>query len=327
MKQSESSQRSKESKYFDELRNENYDNSFPVTEAWLRTANENPLNNKKTERNIIMKLKNYFASHKFRLAYAFLILAFVVAACNYPVTQQESAGDIMKWSVSKDNTEAVARIESMDWFKSGEFNINEENVNGKNIVSYSLVLSKENHANIQDYKSQLERISGVNDIKIIPLNETVKRPVYSVLLNDLFKIDINATNMSDAELEKEITSQLKNAGIEAVTVDFKGDENGHRMVKVVIPDDQIKKEGGFDMTIKDGNNVTKMKEIRKTGPDNGDRFKGKTDAEIRQMIREDIGNPDIKDDEIEIIRDGDKVKVKVNVKKNGVGEERRMEIK
>ena len=60
MKQSESSQRSKESKYFDELRNENYDNSFPVTEAWLRTANENPLNNKKTERNIIMKLKNYF---------------------------------------------------------------------------------------------------------------------------------------------------------------------------------------------------------------------------------------------------------------------------
>jgi len=327
MKQSESSQRSKESKYFDELRNENYDNSFPVTEAWLRTANENPLNNKKTERNIIMKLKNYFTSHKFRLAYAFLILAFVVAACNYPVTQQESAGDIMKWSVSKDNTEAVARIESMDWFKSGEFNINEENVNGKNVVSYSLVLSKENHANIQDYKSQLERINGVNDIKIIPLNEIVKRPVYSVLLNDLFKIDINATNMSDAELEKEITSQLKNAGIEAVTVDFKGDENGHRMVKVVIPDDQIKKEGGFDMTIKDGNNVTKMKEIRKTAPDNGERFKGKTDEEIKKMIREDIGNPDIKDDEIEIIRDGDKVKVKVNVKKNGIGEEKRMEIK
>ena len=225
MKQSESSQRSKESKYFDELRNENYDNSFPVTEAWLRTANENPSNNKKTERNIIMKLKNYFASHKFRLAYTFLILAFVVAACNYPVTQQESAGDVMKWSVSKDNTEAVAKIESMDWFKSGEFNINEENVNGKNIVSYSLVLSKDNHANIQDYKSQLEKINGVDDIKIIPLNETVKRPVYSVLLNDLFKIDINATNMSDAELEKEITSQLRNAGIDAVTVDFKSDGN------------------------------------------------------------------------------------------------------
>lgn len=327
MKQSESSQRSKESKYFDELRNENYDNSFPVTEAWLRTANENILNNKKSERNIIMKFKNYFVSHKFRLAYAFLILAFVVAACNYPVTQQESAGDVMKWSVSKDNTEAVARIESMDWFKSGEFNINEENVNGKDIVSYSLVLSKENHANMQDYKSQLEGINGVNDIKIIPLNETVKRPVYSVLLNDLFKIDINATNMSDAELEKEITSQLRNAGIEAVTVNFIGDENGHRMMKVVIPDDQIKKEGGFDVTIKDGNNVTKMKEIRKTGPDNGDRFKGKTDEEIKQMIREDIGNPDIKDDEIEIIREGDKVKVKVNVKKNGIGEERRMEIK
>ncbi len=327
MKQSESSQRSKESKYFDELRNENYDNSFPVTEAWLRTANENLLIKEKSERNIIMKFKNYFTSHKFRLAYAFLFLAFIVAACNYPVTQQESAGDVMKWSVSKDNTEAVSLIENMDWFKNGEFNINTENVNGKEIVSYSLVLSKENHANIQDYKSQLERINGVNDITIIPLNETVKRPVYSVLLNDLFKIDINATNMSDAELEKEITSQLKNAGIEAVTVDFKSDEKGHRIVKVVIPDDQIKKDGGFDMTIKDGNKVTKMKEIRKSGQDNGDRFKGKSDSEIRQMIREDIGNPDIKDDEIEIIREGEKVKVKVNVKKSGMGEERRIEVK
>ena len=327
MKQSGSSQRSKESKYFDKLRNENYDNSFPVTEAWLRTANENLSNKKKSEGNIIMNFKNYFTTHKARLAYAFLMLAFIVAACNYPVTQQESAGDVLQWSVIKDNTEAISKIEKEDWFKSGEYNINEENINGKDVVSYNLVIPKENHAGVSGYKSRLEAINGVSDIKLIPLNETVKRPVYAALLNDLFKIDINASNMSDAELEKEITAQLKNAGIEAVTVDFKSDNEGRRIIKVGIPEGQIKKEGGFDMTIKDGENITKMKEIRKTGSGDPDRFKGKTDDEIRKMIKEDIGNPDIKDDEIEIIREGDKVKVKVNVKKSGKEEDSMMELK
>jgi phosphoribosylformylglycinamidine (FGAM) synthase PurS component len=264
-----------------------------------------------------MKFKNYFASHKLRLAYTFLILAFVVAACNYPVTQHESAGDVMKWSVSNDNTEAIQKIESMEWLKTGEYNVNVENVNGKEIVTYNLVLPKENHSSVQDYRNQLESINGVNDVQIIPLNETVKRPVYAVLLNDLFKIDINATNMSDAELEKEITSQLKNAGIEVVTFNFERDKEGRRIVKVVIPENQMKKDGGFDMTIKDGEKITKMKEVRKTGSGDPDRFKGKSDEEVREMVKEDLGNPDIKDDEIQIIREDDKVRVKVNVNRDG----------
>ena len=81
------------------------------------------------------------------------------------------------------------------------------------------------------------------------------------------------------------------------------------------------------MTIKDGENITKMKEIRKNGSGDPDRFKGKTDDEIRKMIKEDFGNPDIKDDEIEIIREGDKVIVKVNVNKSGKEEDRKMEFK
>ena len=81
------------------------------------------------------------------------------------------------------------------------------------------------------------------------------------------------------------------------------------------------------MTIKDGKNITKLKEIRKTGSGDPDRFKGKTDDEIRKMIRDEIGNPGIKDDEIQIIREGDKVKVKVNAKKSGKEDESMMEFK
>ncbi len=325
MKQSGSSQKSKESKYFDALRNDNYDNTFQATGEWLRTANESLLNKKKSERNIIMKLKNYLSAHKLKLAYTLLMLAFVVAACNYPVSQEESAGDVLKWTLSKDNTEAVKKIESTDWFRSGEYNINEENVNGKVIVSYNLVIPKEDHSKASLYKTQLESIPGVTEVNLIPLNETVKRPVYSALLNGLFKIDINATNMSDTELEKEITTQLKNAGIDVMTVNFIGDKDGHRVMKINIPEEQLKKDGGFDMTIKDGGNVTKLKEVRNTNPGNPERFRGKSDDEIRKIIREEIGNPEIKDDEIQIIREGDKVKVKVNMKRKDFNEKNEVE--
>ncbi|MDQ3022427.1 MAG: hypothetical protein M3R36_17950 [Bacteroidota bacterium] len=329
MKQSSSSPKSKESnykKYFEELRKENFDESFPSTESWLRSIDTNLINskNEKSERKFtIMKIKNYFTANKFKLAYTFLILAFFVAACNYPVTQQESAGDVMKWSVSKNDTEALNKIENLDWIRNGEVNINEENINGQDVINYSFIIPKEKHASVSDYEKQLEAI-GVNDINLIPLNETVKRPVYSALLNDLFKIDINASNMSDAELEREITTQLKNAGLEVAQIDFKNDSEGRRVLKIVIPDGQLKADGGFDMTIKDGNNITKMKEVRKTGEGDHERFKGKTDEEIRKMIREDLQVPDLKDDQIEIIRKDGNVMVKV--KRSEVKGNKKLEI-
>ncbi|MEO8665480.1 MAG: hypothetical protein ABI462_08275 [Ignavibacteria bacterium] len=310
MKQSASSTGQKENnpdpdKYFDELRKENYDGTFQPVEIWLRKSSS-ILSNKNSERKFI-NMKNYFNSHKFRLAYTFLILAFVVAACNYPVTQQETVSDVMTWSVNKDNTEAVSKIHSFDWIKNGEYT---ENINGEGKISYSLVIPKENVDRVSDYKSQLEAISGINDVKMIPINETIKRPVYSALLNGIFKTDINATNMSDEELKEEVSRQLKNAGIENAQVDFEKNADGKRLIRLDISGEQLKKEGDFDITIRDGNNVSRMKELRKESPDGGEKFKGKTDSEIRDIVRKDV-DPALTDDQIEIIRDGENAMVRI----------------
>lgn len=328
MKQKNSLHKSKESKlnqYFDELRNENFEDTFRATENWLKTADAKLQT--KSERKFF-KMKNYFLANKFRLAYTFLILAFTIAACNYPVTQQESAGDVLQWTVSSDNKDAINKIENLDWFKKGDYNINEDNANGQSYKMYSIVIPKESHSQVSDFEKQLNAIPGILQIKISPLNETVKRPVYSALLNDLFKIDINASNMSDAELSNEIDKQLKSAGIENANIDFQKDQNGNRRVRVAIPVGQVKKDGGFDMTIKDGDNVTKLKEVRKKGPGDPDKFKGKTDEEIRNMVRTDLNMPELKDDQIEIIRKDDNVMVKVakSVEKSGKMEEDKLEI-
>lgn len=307
--------------YFDQLRNEDHSSTFSATRQWLQTINNNS-QTKKPER-LYNIMKNYLAKNKFKLAYSFVILLIVVAACNYPVTQQETVSDVITWSIDENNTDALKQIKNMDWFKSGSFteNINEQD--GKKIVSYRFIVPKEGHDKIREIKSQLESVSGVRDVNLVPINETVTRPVYSMLLNNMFKIDINASNMSDQELEKEITSQLKNAGIEVSQVEFEKAPDGSRRVSVVVPNEQLEKEGGFDMTIQDGNNKTRIKEMRKEG--NGERFKNKTDAEIRDMVREDIGK-DLRDDQIEIVRKDGKVMVKVKNDQKGMEDKMELEM-
>ena len=46
-------------------------------------------------------MKNFFALNKFKLVYSVLILAVVFAACNMPVTQNETLGNAITWKVSK----------------------------------------------------------------------------------------------------------------------------------------------------------------------------------------------------------------------------------
>lgn len=81
-------------------------------------------------------------------------------------------------------------------------------------------------------------------------------------------------------------------------------------MKIEFAENAVPPNGGFDMTITDGNNVEKIKQLRKESGD-GNKFKGKTDEEIRRIVREDFPDADLRDEEIQIIRNGDDVKVKV----------------
>lgn len=311
MKQINSSQKSEESKlnkYFDKIREENYNDTFADTGNWLYSIN-NIKTSKNSERKF-SRMKNYFKSHKLNLAYSFLILAFLVAACNYPVTQEETIADVITWTVSKENTDAVSKIDNLHWVKKGNYNFNESNINGKSILEYSVVLSDNELKNVKEYQKQLESIPGILTVNVTPLNETVKRPAYSAALHEIFKVDINATNMTDKELEQEIIKQLNNAGVEVSTVDFNKSSEGNRIVKINLTEDGMKKDGGFDVTIKKGDNVERLKEVRKTGGDS-DRFKGKSDQEIKDMVKKDFPEAGLTDDQIDIKRDGDKVMIQV----------------
>lgn len=321
MKQSDCYRKQTENKYqniFDDLKNENYDDTFLRSELWLRNIGSAGPQKIKNNERILKKLKNYFLSHKLKIAYSFILLAFIVAACNYPVSQEETLGDVISWSIDKNNTDVAEKINQFDWIKSGNLSVNEKNINGNSVLEYNLILPKESHSKAEIYKSQLSSVSGVNSLKLVPLNEKVTRPVYSVALNKIFKVDINATNMNNDELKKEMTSQLEKNGISGVQINIENGKDGRRITRVFIPESSIKDEGGFDMTIKDGNNEERIKQVRKKGSDEEmARFKGKSDQEIKKMLMEDLKDKGITEDMIEIKRDGDKVMFNIKVEKEG----------
>src|SRR4030095_1075976 len=207
----------------------------------------------------------------------------------------------------------ISKIDVLPWLKTADqVNKNGTINNGKEEIVYTVVLQKSTEGQITTVRNDLEKI-GVSALKIIPINNDVKRPLYSAALNNFFSININATGMSDEELQAEVQRQMKEQGVE-MNIQFKTDANGKRNIMIVQEKaNETSTPKSYEINIDDKNGKEQIKLFnKKVDPD---KFKGKTDQEIREMVRKDFNNPDIKDDEIHIIRNGDKVQVKVEVEK------------
>lgn len=294
--------------YFSSLKNEDYSGSFHSVESWIRKISIQK-QNQKQERNFI-KMKNYIWAHKMRLVYTVIALVVVVGACSIPVTQNEPIGNVISWTIPPGVQ--TDRINSLPWVNKSNLSISENNNNGKIEDIYTLMLPGSTNEQVQSYSRDLEKIKEITSIKTFPLNENVKRPIYAAALNSFFRININASKMSDEELSKEIERQLNEQGIHPVMVDFKGDGNGKRNIRIVL-DSTDRTPRDFELRIDQGGNKEQvLKEKVKTG--DPDRFKGKTDDEIKQLIKSELDNPNIKDSDIKIMRDEKgNVKVKVEV--------------
>src|SRR5688572_28470155 len=84
-----------------QVKQENYNESFPKVENWFYKAGIQLENNNQTNQNErkLQKMKNFFFANKLRLLYTVILLAVLVAACNMPVTQTENAGHMLTFTV------------------------------------------------------------------------------------------------------------------------------------------------------------------------------------------------------------------------------------
>lgn len=335
MKHSNSSQRSEQNgklnetkdksleHHFNQLKQENYDTTFPEIESWIYKTSVNIQSNQQlTDKNLsnertLHKMKNFFFGTKLRLVYTIIAFAVLIGACNMPVTQTESAGQMITFTIPKENSDFISKMNELPWIKNAQITTNENTNNGQAQLLYRIVLPNTTKEQVKAYANELEAIGGIVTIRITGMDYDVKRPLYSAALHDILSIDIDATGKSDEELKNEIESKLREQGVD-MKFKFTTGPDGRR--DITVEHDQMldanNEPKSFEMNIEDDNGKEKIKLLtQKADPK---RFEGKTDSEIREMVKKDIGNPELKDGDIIIDRTGKEVKVKVNFDKKEV---------
>ena len=150
-----------------------------------------------------------------------------------------------------------------------------------------------------------EKIKEINSVKILPLKESITRPVYAAALYSFFRVDISSKGKSEAEVKAEIEKQLKDNGFENSVVTFDTYEGKQRLM-IKFPENGNMNGKNMEVRVNgDGKEeVVKMKTIKGSGID-----KNMTDEQIKKKIMDDNG--DLKPEDIKIIREGDKIKVEV----------------
>ena len=294
--------------HFNQVKAENYTETFPAVENWLYKSNiqlENKTN--LTKERTLQKMKKFFFANKLRLVYTVIALAVIVAACNMPVSHTESAGQMITLVVPAENADFAAKMNALPWIKDAQISANENDNNGVKQTVYTLILPNATEEQVKTYGRELESLGSITTIRIKPLNYDLKRPLYSEALDNFFSIKIDATGMSDEDVEKEIQKQLDEQGVN-MQFKFKTGPDGKRDVFIEKHDSEPR---NFELTIDENNGNEKIKVFTKKA--DPEKFKGKTDQEIRDMVKKD--HPELNDENIKITRDGDKVQVKVEVEK------------
>jgi hypothetical protein len=292
--------------YIKRLKEKKYGGSFERTSEWLAES-QNKLKNKQNLRRTF-KMKQYFLRHKLQFA-IIIFFAFLVAACNYPVSQNDTVGYVLSWTAPTSNTSVAESLNKLEWYKNSNITSSVKKINGTEITEYKLLVQSFDDKLVMNYKNDLEKINQLTSLKIIPINESVKRPVYSAALHSFFKIDINSTKMSDEQVQSEIKRQLNEAGYSGIDVSYKY-ENGRKKLELKLSENSNATDNKtleVNVDNNNGNQVVKLKTMKSDV-----NLSKMTDDEIRTHIKAENKDDNLTDKEIIIKRDGDNVQVNVN---------------
>jgi len=285
-------------KYWDKIRQEKYDGSFErTTKALLRNQNS------QTKRK--HKMKTFILEHKIKLAIA-VFLVFIVGACNYPVTQEKNIGYAFSWTTKPENEKTVEQsLKNLPWLNNAPLTINIKNEGGTDIAEFNTVLQGVDEQTAMLHKNDLEKIKEINSVKILPLTEHSTVPLYSAALYKFFRVEVFSSGKSEAEIIAEIQKQLKENGFENASVTYEkiGD---HNKLMIKFPENSNMNGQNMEVIVSGDGKEEEVKIKSAIGIGiNGNM----SDDEIKRKVIED--NPNVKPDEIKIIREGGKLKVEV----------------
>ncbi|MDQ3290661.1 MAG: hypothetical protein M3Q05_05160, partial [Bacteroidota bacterium] len=200
--------------YFKTLQEIDYTSSFTQTATWVHQQ----CSAKEPVLPWWLALRQFFLGSAFRVAYTVLFLVSMVGACNYPVEVNEPVGTVLRWEVNKPNESITNAIYQLPWLQEDQLIVKEINQNGSTTLEYTYTLPAVKKDLVQNYRQNLEQISGVQNLTILPLTHKTSRPLYAAALENMLKIDIDATNIADTDLKKTVEAKFQEQGLYGVDI-------------------------------------------------------------------------------------------------------------
>lgn len=211
---------------FNQLKKQKHEASFDRLGEWLDQNTQKP----KTMRNI------------YKVAASFIAMMVVLIACTVPVEQEEEIGYMIKGIAPVEATNLKAKVATIPGLDLKEVKIHdiliEKVKTGEQSVSKHseviMILPEANYQAALDKKAALSGAYDFQTLEILPIEETVERPLYEAALS---KFDIKLkNNLPDSVIAKRIDKFLHEHSSSSIDATSKvyTDENGVRYVELVF---------------------------------------------------------------------------------------------
>jgi hypothetical protein len=297
--------------YFKTLREPEYAGSFLKTAAWVRQQQYTA----SPAMPWWQTIRYYLFGSTFRIAYTFLFLIGLVAACNYPVEVNEPVASVLTWQVNAQDKGTVAAIAGLPWLKEEQQIAEEKVVDGTKVLEYTVTLPAVSKDQLQTYQQNLKQLAGVQRLLFLPVTHKTSQPLYEAALGTMLKIEMDVSAISDADLKQAVEAKLRQQGLTHIDIAIKQNAKGQRMITTQLPE---KPQGNqnFDLLLKDGQRHTRIKEQKRLIPGPGaPNFKNMTDDQIKATIIRDHPGLPLHPENIKITRQAEDILISIDDEK------------
>lgn len=259
-------------RYFAALRNQAPHDSFPEVQTWLagiaeakREESSSASDTRQREQHIKMPLspmKTYLHNHKKRLVLTSLVLAVTFISCTTPVEQEDTVGHMITGIIDGNQTaNASEKITALNWMKAEYLeqglisgaalpvsSLNKTNQIDSVAVSqvdhrFVIALPETEEAQANAWAYDLKLIEGIRDVEVAPLQITMEKPAYKVVLHSIWEKQDNLEFIAqDDQIRYAVNTYLEDLEMHGVDVNQMMDEKGNYVLSLTPPTD-INKSG------------------------------------------------------------------------------------
>jgi hypothetical protein len=240
-----------------------------------------------------------------------LFPVLVVLACT-KTERTEPVGHAVSFNVPEGDDAARQQAESL---VGGLQTVFSPEGQKQGFISFTCFIPAHNSRSADAVVNGLKRVKGVIDLSILPVNAQVRESLLSQLGSKIFSTHIDATALSDDEMQNTVTQQLKEKGINNISVTITRNEKGIRTLELhpgkggpnyfvdVSVDDK-----GTRMLLQEEKRTTSKKNTA-TGEPQPD-FGSMTDPQVREYIRRQYGKG-LRDEAIKITRTAEEIMIDI----------------